>query len=35
LRYNLREVRIGATQYNTVEEVRKLGEALTEIVEGE
>ncbi len=27
-------VRVGATHYNTIEEVRKLGEALTEIAEG-
>ena len=27
-------VRVGATHYNTVEEIRKLGEALTEIAEG-
>ena len=27
-------VRVGATHYNTVEDIRKLGEALTEIVEG-
>lgn len=27
-------VRVGATHYNTVEEVRKLGEALTEIIDG-
>ena len=27
-------VRVGATHYNTIEEVRKLGEALIEIVEG-
>ncbi len=27
-------VRVGATHYNTIEEIRKLGEALTEIAEG-
>ena len=27
-------VRVGATHYNTIEEIRKLGEALKEIVEG-